>query len=623
MSYKINRTDGSLLVELIDGRIDEDTTDITLVGRNYTGYGEIFNENLIKMLENFRSTTPPVNPLMGQVWFDSSVGRLKVYNGNEWKSTDTTNVSSSEPELSAGDVWIDSGNKQIFFSDGTDTILAGPNYTALQGKTGFDAVTLTDTFGVKKTVSRFSIGNNTVAIITRQGFQAAANAENEQILSGIPVQLKSGWNINPANSAFAFNGLSTTATQLNDPTTGLNYTPANFLNTIGNNTTSGTLLVRNDGGITYGLDSDFNIRIEQNSTVFRNRIEGSFMQFQVKDGIFDQDAIHIKALVNEEYRIGLWNNNPQYSLDLTGNMRVTGNLIVEGDTINAEVQNLIIEDKQIELARSGDSALFSDNDLDGAGLLIKSQDGDKEIVWQNTVSGQFYLSDNVNIPANKAYRIDDQLILNETQLGASVTSAPGITELGTLTELNVDTLSLDGSSIISLSSGLILKSITDITVLDGTNATGGIKIQGVASPESSDSDDVVATKGYVEGRIYSDADVRMTLDITGLTGDSDIALLLEDLYPVSGKTLGIYAYVHTISYTAGVTFNGGTGASKTFVAVDKNGVENQSVLQDIGFSNQTETIDLAVTRALKRFQITEPSPGVKQWNFIDNLVSSV
>jgi len=49
MSYKINTADGTLLVDLVDGRIDTDTTDLVLVGRNYTGYGEYFNENFVKL----------------------------------------------------------------------------------------------------------------------------------------------------------------------------------------------------------------------------------------------------------------------------------------------------------------------------------------------------------------------------------------------------------------------------------------------------------------------------------------------------------------------------------------------------------------------------------------------
>ena len=53
MSYQLNKTDGTLLTALIDGQIDTASTNLTLVGKNYTGYGEAFNENFIKLLENF------------------------------------------------------------------------------------------------------------------------------------------------------------------------------------------------------------------------------------------------------------------------------------------------------------------------------------------------------------------------------------------------------------------------------------------------------------------------------------------------------------------------------------------------------------------------------------------
>ena len=45
MSYKINKTNGDLLLDLVDGQIDETSTDITLIGRNYKGFGEKVNEN--------------------------------------------------------------------------------------------------------------------------------------------------------------------------------------------------------------------------------------------------------------------------------------------------------------------------------------------------------------------------------------------------------------------------------------------------------------------------------------------------------------------------------------------------------------------------------------------------
>ena len=67
MSYQINKTDGTLLVDLADGQLDSNSTDLSLIGRNYRGFGEAFNENFIALLENFANQSAPVNPLRGQI----------------------------------------------------------------------------------------------------------------------------------------------------------------------------------------------------------------------------------------------------------------------------------------------------------------------------------------------------------------------------------------------------------------------------------------------------------------------------------------------------------------------------------------------------------------------------
>ena len=72
MSYKLNKTDGSLLVELQDGVVDTTSSDLTLVGRNYKGFGEFINENFIKLTESFAGTSAPENALSGQLWYDTS-----------------------------------------------------------------------------------------------------------------------------------------------------------------------------------------------------------------------------------------------------------------------------------------------------------------------------------------------------------------------------------------------------------------------------------------------------------------------------------------------------------------------------------------------------------------------
>ena len=67
MPYILNKTNGNVLATVNDAAVDL-TTNLTFVGRNYSGYGEIVNENFLKLLENFSSITnnapskPPTIP---------------------------------------------------------------------------------------------------------------------------------------------------------------------------------------------------------------------------------------------------------------------------------------------------------------------------------------------------------------------------------------------------------------------------------------------------------------------------------------------------------------------------------------------------------------------------------
>ena len=94
MSYEINKTDGSALVTLTDGTIDTSTS-LTLFGKSYSGFGELLNENLIKLLENSSSTSAPTAPLTGELWFDTSNGQLKVYNGSAFEPTAFTIIKGT------------------------------------------------------------------------------------------------------------------------------------------------------------------------------------------------------------------------------------------------------------------------------------------------------------------------------------------------------------------------------------------------------------------------------------------------------------------------------------------------------------------------------------------------
>ena len=78
MAYTIVKSDGTVLTTIADGTINTTSTSVSLPGRNYAGYGQYLDTDFVHMLENFASTTPPANPLKGQLWYDTNASTLKV-----------------------------------------------------------------------------------------------------------------------------------------------------------------------------------------------------------------------------------------------------------------------------------------------------------------------------------------------------------------------------------------------------------------------------------------------------------------------------------------------------------------------------------------------------------------
>ena len=113
MAYTINLTDGNIFATVSDGTINTSSS-ITLVGKNYAGYGEFLDENFIQMLENFSNTTAPVAPLTGQLWWDKTNSLLKVYNGTTFKTISAATASASAPTSNVtGDLWYDTVSQQL------------------------------------------------------------------------------------------------------------------------------------------------------------------------------------------------------------------------------------------------------------------------------------------------------------------------------------------------------------------------------------------------------------------------------------------------------------------------------------------------------------------------------
>lgn len=619
MSYKINQTDGTLLVDLIDGKIDNSTTNITLVGRNYTGYGEAFNENFIKMLENFASTVQPSAPMRGQIWYDTSVGRLKVYDGTEFRGTDTTTYAALQPSMVAGDLWVDASKKQLYFSDGSQIFRAGPTYTRTQGQTECDAITLVDSNGYNKTVARWTVGGVTVAIVSSEDFTAPIIDANVALIEGFPTQIKAGVNINPAYSTFNWNGTATNAKNLIDSSNNV-FAVTDFLRVSPTldvatyQTTNQHLHINNDRGLLIGDVSRLSISTDVTSAdrdiVVRAFRDNANIKIQTSANGSPDDAITIDA---SNRRIGIFNAEPAAMLHIgtsdsaaqNTSIIIEGNLQVRGDSSSLDVSTLRVEDKQIELAITDGSTLLTNAQVDDGGVVLRASGEEKKWTWQNSTNS-WTASTNIDVADGRNYKINGTTVLSINELHNSVTQATGLVRVGTLEELTVDNISINASTI-SATTGLNLNVNGDITFV----ATS--KIRNIAEP-ALDND--AATKLYVDDSGKS-TDVWLSLDTTGLT-DAQIALVVNDLVPASGKNNGVSARVHCTAYTGEYTYNPTGSVSKSFVAVDSAGVQNQSVIGDFSFTDTTDTVTLTVTRTLKRFEVV-----VGAWAWQENLTSSV
>jgi hypothetical protein len=79
MSYIINNSRGQIVAVVADGTTNSTATDLTLVGRAVTNFGEFQNENYVFLLENFADSSAPSQPILGQLWYNSSTDEISVY----------------------------------------------------------------------------------------------------------------------------------------------------------------------------------------------------------------------------------------------------------------------------------------------------------------------------------------------------------------------------------------------------------------------------------------------------------------------------------------------------------------------------------------------------------------
>ena len=222
MAYTINNTAGATLASLQAGTTTT-VGGITLIGKNYTGYGEIIAEDFVRLLENQANSSQPSGALQGQLWYDTAENMLKVYNSANWDRLGTTVGTSAPSGLTSGTTWLDTTNSILNVYDGTNwmsvsvanrNILTGTSATKTKSVqlesagswsgesadrvNGYNAG---DTISVTAIIGTDQAGNEeTIAVVSPASFNMRSNAQATLSYESIANDIYSNFSSTSANA---------------------------------------------------------------------------------------------------------------------------------------------------------------------------------------------------------------------------------------------------------------------------------------------------------------------------------------------------------------------------------------------------------------------------------------
>jgi hypothetical protein len=538
MAYQINKTDGTIISTVADGQVDTLSTDLTLIGKNYSGFGESLNENFIKLLENFSSTLAPTYPLRGQIWFDTAENKLKVYNGSDFIPVSSATISSTQPEtLSIGDLWWDDVGAQLYFFDGTDPVLLAPAYSQTQGLSGLKVASILDNLNQTRVITYLYNNGILLGIFAKDSFTPKIE------IIGFTGNIQPGFNAGNL-AGIKFNVTCTNSEQLGGA-------PATtYVRTDTSNIINGQVRISTDLGMVIGSAGQMNLYVTAGDIFMSNAATDKNLILNVRKGINQEDAVVIDSGARE---IRLYPGFTDSQVTVGGSLLVTGNLTVEGTTTTINTATLTIEDKNIVIANVSSP---TDITADGAGITIKG-DTDKTILYSES-DDWLDVSEDINLAEQKSFLIGDSPVIQpilpftgQYRLGNAITAIPGVVTFGAQKVLDIGPsgpapdpaaanveMRLEDNRISTVKDNLNLELAPDGT--GNVALIGSPKITGMADPTSAQD---AATKEYVDSTIESRS-IGFSMDLTdGKPNSYIITNVLNILHPPAEYRTGTVARI--------------------------------------------------------------------------------
>lgn len=341
MPYTVNFTDreNKTPITVFDNTSSTDTS-LIFPGRNVTGYGQIIAENFLALLENFASATEPVNPVEGQLWYDSTNGTLMIWDNTSWKAASGIQKGPTAPNIpdsKIGELWVDTTNQQLRIFTGTRWLLVGPTESSVDGlRYGPVVEQIADSDNIDRFILTFYIADIPVIVFSKDSFTPKV------IISGFDI-IRSGINISsPATSSEiaefvggflpTLYGTAKNADALN--IAGTEVSASKFLRSDVINTTDFGINIRNNNGVTVGVDGTFNFSTSSTSAKIYNSATGSSIDIQT-----NRNGIPATILRVVDNTVGINRATPSEALDVDGNFTLTGSIIATNTTASTNLNN--------------------------------------------------------------------------------------------------------------------------------------------------------------------------------------------------------------------------------------------------------------------------------------------